>query len=323
MSNNSDISIRLPLITIGITCHNASKTIKRTIESAINQNWPNSEILIVNDYSIDNSLKIIQEFLPHKKIKLINNPKNLGCAQSRNTLIKFANGEFIAFFDDDDFSLPDRLKLQYLKILSYESDFKTKLIACYASGRRIYPNGYTKFLNAVGSRNNSVIGKDMSDFLLFNRKRKDLFFGSGTPTCSLMARREVFLEVGNFDINLKRQEDIDFAIRLGFLGGHFIGINNNVLVQYFTESPNKSPIIELDNSLKILEKNSNYLKKNKVFNYMIIWNKFKYFHFSKKKFKAFFILFCLILQFPFRTLNHLYNSGISRLIHELRISKKK
>ena len=105
-----------PLITIGITCFNARLTIKRAILSAINQTWTNKEIIIVNDFSDDDSQAIIEDLINRKKnIKLINNNKNLGCAYSRNVIIKNAIGEFIAFFDDDDFSRDDRLFLQYKK----------------------------------------------------------------------------------------------------------------------------------------------------------------------------------------------------------------
>ena len=136
---------KLPLITIGITCFNARLTIKRAILSAINQTWTNKEIIIVNDFSDDDSQAIIEDLIKREKnIKLINNNKNLGCAYSRNVIIKNAIGEFIAFFDDDDFSRDDRLFLQYKKILSYEAISKNELIACYASGQRIYPNGYIK-----------------------------------------------------------------------------------------------------------------------------------------------------------------------------------
>ena len=51
----------LPLITIGITCYNAEKTIRRAVDSALSQDWPNYEVIVVDDGSTDNSLKILRE----------------------------------------------------------------------------------------------------------------------------------------------------------------------------------------------------------------------------------------------------------------------
>ena len=59
-----------PLITIGITCYNAEKTILSAINSAINQDWPNFEIIIVDDFSADGSVKIIDEVKNKSNISL-------------------------------------------------------------------------------------------------------------------------------------------------------------------------------------------------------------------------------------------------------------
>ena len=75
-----------------------------------------------------------------------------GPAAARNTIVSAAKGEFIAFFDDDDESLPGRISAQVKTLTAYESRIGTSLIACYASGIRRYPNGYSIALPAIGSR---------------------------------------------------------------------------------------------------------------------------------------------------------------------------
>ena len=311
-----------PLITIGITCFNARLTIKRALLSAINQTWINKEILIVNDFSDDDSSEIINNLIINQKnIRLINNKKNLGCANSRNIVIENARGEFIAFFDDDDCSRNDRLFLQYEKIVSYEEIFKNKLIACYASGKRIYPNGYIKDFDSVAYNNSSIVGEIMSDFLLFNKKSNNYFYGNGTPTCSLMARKDLFYKVGFFDNNLSRQEDIDFAIRLGFKGGHFIGISDRVISQYYTEGNDKTQLKELHNTLLIINKNAKYLKKKKLYKYMILWSKLKYFYLNKQLAKSIQFFILLLICNPFKTILNFFSSGLKRIIHDIKISE--
>ena len=95
-------------------------------------------------------------------------------------------------------------------------------------------------------------------------------------------KKGYFSESGKFDKELARQEDIDFAIRMGFKGGHFIGIKEKVLKQYSTPSIKKHPKVEFNSSLKIIEKNSAYLKKKKIHDYIKNWTKLRYFHFFEK-----------------------------------------
>ena len=316
--------VKVPLITIGITSYNARLTIKRALLSAIKQNWSNKEIVIVNDFSEDDTINIINQISrKYNHIRLINHDKNYGCSQSRNTIINNARGDFIAFFDDDDFSREDRLLIQYNRIIEYEEISKTKLIACYASGKKIYPNGYIKNFNAVAFKNASIMGEIMSDFLLFNKKYSSYNYGNGTPTCSLMARKDVFLEVGLFDKRLSRQEDIDFAIRLGFKGGHFIGVPEKVIFQYSTSRPNKSIEIELENAIYILIKNSEYLKKKKIFSYIINWTKFRYSCFSGKFLKSLKLGLLLFFKYPIRTIKHFSESGVRRMLHEFKMKQPK
>ena len=98
------------LVTIGITCFNAEETIKRAIRSALGQDWQNIEILVVDDCSTDSSVEIITKAITNdSRARLIKHVKNCGPAGARNTILDQACGEFIAFFDDDDESMPGRI----------------------------------------------------------------------------------------------------------------------------------------------------------------------------------------------------------------------
>ena len=286
----------MTLISICITCYNASDTIERALDSALSQDWENFEIVVVDDASTDGSQEILKKkSAQYPFIRLIINPKNYGCAKSRNILIAAAKGQFIAFFDDDDFSRSDRLSLQYNKITTFEREANTQLVCCYASGNKIYPNGYIMKFYAVGTRGLTPTGQQMVNYLLFNKRSYSFFYGSGTPTCSLMLRKIIFEKIGLFDESLERQEDGDFAIRFGLKGGVFTGIVEPVLKQYATNDSNKkSAKIEFKSTLKILEKNKEYLLSKNRYNYMCMWTEMKYQHFANQDKKALIILFKLI-----------------------------
>jgi len=309
-----------PLITIGITCFNAEDTICRAIESSLAQTWPNLEIVIVDDCSFDKSFELISGYsLKYNNIRSTRHDINQGCAVSRNTIIELAQGEYIAFFDDDDASRDDRILLQYNRIIEYEKCVRTNLIACFASGYRYYQNGYAKPINAVGSLGVPPSGKLMIDYLLLYKKNSDVFYGAGTPTCSMMAKTSIFRLLGGFDPELRRQEDADFAIRLASIGGHFIGISDPVLSQYVTDGTEKSAYYEYISFIRLLCKNKCYLQESNNYRFMNLWAKMRYFHFSKQDAKALFILIQLQFLFPLRTFFRFTITSFRRFCHERRI----
>jgi len=311
-----------PLITIGITCFNAEETISRAINSALNQDWKNFEIIIVNDKSTDKSGCVINEFIDrHKSIRLINHDVNKGCAASRNRIIKESKGKYVTFFDDDDFSYKERLSIQYKRIVDYEYASGEAMIVCYSSGVRYYPNYYKMPIEAIGSKKEIPKGLMVADYLLMFEKIGGVFYGGGTPSCTMMASVDVYKKVGDFDINLKRQEDADFAIRLAFMGGHFIGTEEVLVEQYATFSNDKTSLIEYESSLGILIKNKSYLEKYGLYNYMMKWVELKHYYHDNRIIKAIPVVIYLLMNSPVKFIKHFFESGIKRMIHDTKINK--
>ena len=92
-----------PIITTIIPSFNCEKTISSSIHSAEYQNISNIEIIIVDDYSKDNSKEIINKFMAYdKRIKLIENKKNMGTLYSRSIGSLMAKGNYIMCLDNDD-----------------------------------------------------------------------------------------------------------------------------------------------------------------------------------------------------------------------------
>ena len=92
----------MPIVSIIMPAHNAANFICESIHSVINQGTLNWELIIVDDYSTDNTLTVIRHLLNDERIKLIKNRSNLGGAVSRNVAIAAAKGRYIAFLDSDD-----------------------------------------------------------------------------------------------------------------------------------------------------------------------------------------------------------------------------
>ena len=319
-----DDSKDIPLITIGITCYNAQDSIGRAIKSAFAQDWGNLEVLVVDDCSSDGSVDAVRELITgHGNARLVVHEVNAGPAGARQTILREAKGNFIAFFDDDDESLPERLKTQYQRIVSYEAESGVDLVACYASGRRLYPNGYEMFMAAIGSGGRGPIGSELADYQLFYGKKPGVFYGGGTPTCSLMARKEVFAAAGGFDPSLRRVEDVDFAIALGLKGGHFIGCPEVLFIQYASEGGDKSPEKNMEAEVALAEKYADYLRSVGRYEYARRWPLVRYYHFKGQHAEMIKVLGALFLKAPVKTARHFFTTGPRRLLHEFKMKREK
>lgn len=310
-----------PRITIAITCYNATDSISRAIESAIAQTWGNTEILIADDCSTDNSRDVIRQKISNlPNARLIENEINLGPGGTRNILLDAAQGEFIAFFDDDDESLPQRIETQYNRITTYEQDTGERIVACYASGIRNYPNGYKKELPAIGSQPIVPKGEDLADSVLFYGRRDGWFYGSGTPTCSLMARVSVLKEAGGFDKNFRRVEDLDLSIRLALKGANFIGCPETLFIQHATIGTDKTSDKNLQAELQLAEKHKAFLSGKGMYVYATNWPKLRHYHFTKNYLMFAATLLYLIARYPVKTIAHLLDTGPKRLKHEKKMT---
>lgn len=106
---------KTPLISVIIPLYNKEKVVLKTLQSIVQQSYNDFEVVIVNDGSTDQSVKIISDFLINNNnlshvsnIRLIHK-SNGGVASARNRGIEDAKGQYIAFLDADDEWMPDFL----------------------------------------------------------------------------------------------------------------------------------------------------------------------------------------------------------------------
>ena len=95
-------------VSVVIPVYQVEEYIATTVQSVMTQTYQNFELLIIDDGSPDQSVKICQQFT-NSKIKIIHQ-ENRGLAGARNTGIRHAQGEYIAFLDGDDLWLPEKLE---------------------------------------------------------------------------------------------------------------------------------------------------------------------------------------------------------------------
>jgi glycosyltransferase EpsE len=115
--------MNLKLVSVIMSVHNHEKSIKKSIESILNQDYKNLELLLIDDGSNDKTYEICREYSNSRpNVRLYQNVNNIGLTKSLNILINKAEGYFIARQDADDISSNSRLEKQLRFIEKYDLD---------------------------------------------------------------------------------------------------------------------------------------------------------------------------------------------------------
>ena len=189
-----------PLVTCGFTTFNSENTIQNALTSALNQDYKNIEILIVDDNSTDSTLENIYTYLSTKKLgfRILKHNSNLGVAQARNTSFYQMPMENSWHFDSDDYSIENRISEQLNHILLYEKNnfdkgekYKISPL-CYSDREIIFKNKrvYCKAMNI--SEHDYKYKEQIIGSLLFCDPFPNFSETGSTATCVLLARTEIF-----------------------------------------------------------------------------------------------------------------------------------
>ena len=191
----------MPEISVIITTYKGSNHLGRAIDSVLNQTFSNFEIIIVddNDPSSEERKKtemVVIDYLNNMKnyrIFYIKHKQNKNGAAARNTGIHKAQGKYIAFLDDDDFYMPERLEKCYAKLEAMNvNSVYTSVV--YANDSKI-----------TGVKCATQKGKLFNELLL-----DENLLGTGS---NLFIKRESILKLGGFDERYRRNQDYEFMLR--------------------------------------------------------------------------------------------------------------
>jgi len=212
------------LVTVVIPAFNRVGTIRAAVESVLWQSHADFELLVVDDGSSDGTMSILAN-MTDPRIKLLANPRNMGPSAARNTGIRAARGDWVAFQDSDDEWLPDKLAKQMARITltgpGCVAAYCGMLIDAPKDGS-LGPGGVRYYPDAsLGVREGNLL--------------EPLLRRSLISTQTLIARRDALLTIGGFDESLPALEDWDCVLQLARLG-HFAFVDEPLVKQYF--SPN-------------------------------------------------------------------------------------
>ena len=203
------------LITVIVPVKNEEKIIGKCLHSLKSLNYPNYEIIVVNDGSTDGTEEILKQF---NTITVLTT-NGMGPSMARNLAIEKSGGGYLAFTDAD--CLIDKEWLNQLR--AYFTDTNVMGVG----GDQLCPEDETLF------------GKDVHNFLKliafssdYLKTEKEVMNIRHNPTCNMMYRKEAFEKIGNFKKDLWPCEDLEFDCRL-IQSGYKLIFNPKAIVYHY------------------------------------------------------------------------------------------
>lgn len=99
------------LVSVAVTTYNGERYIREQLDSIVNQTYKNIEIIVCDDCSTDDTLKILKEYETKYGIQIFTNDKNIGYIKNYEKVISKCNGEYIALSDQDDVWISNKIQL--------------------------------------------------------------------------------------------------------------------------------------------------------------------------------------------------------------------
>ncbi len=199
-----------PLVTIVITTFNCEQFVEETIRSALNQYYPSVQVVLIDDGSSDNTIKIAERFIPD--IEIVKQKNSGGPSKPRNTGLEMAKGFYIFFLDGDDLLEPDRTRLQVDALQHH-----TEAAICVGD--------YRNFKDGVVSEGHFSTCPQLSEKFYQSETNNLVFFPEGdaanllleenfTITVSVMYRTDLIRDQKGFCEDLKACEDYHLNYRM-------------------------------------------------------------------------------------------------------------
>lgn len=232
------------LVSIILPVYNGEKFLEKAVESCLNQTYKNFEIIIVNDCSTDNSLKIAKEYTStDQRISLISNKTNKGLPYSLNLGHNKAKGRFLTWTSDDNVLKTNMLGSLLKTIIETESDL------VFANYDVIEANGKFRRTHNFGPVSSLPFGSCIG--------------------ASFLYKREVYIDLGGYDEILHTLEDYDFWLRAA-IKYRFYHLEKS-LYSYRIHKDNLTSQIYSNNNLSRLFKEKHKIVYKKLGN-NLIWS---------------------------------------------------
>lgn len=188
-----------PIVSVIIPSYNRAEMIIRSIDSVLAQDFDGFEIIVSDDGSTDNTLEVLSQY--GDKIVVVSG-SNGGCATARTRAIGAAKGHLIANHDSDDLMLPGRLAAQVDFMHEHPE------VAVVSGNVIIEGDEQTNYLENCG------VDFGGQPWVIFDHPFQKLLCRNFMVDPASMIRRDYFLEIGGYDLSLRRSADWNLWLRM-------------------------------------------------------------------------------------------------------------
>jgi glycosyltransferase involved in cell wall biosynthesis len=188
------------MVTAVIPTRNRANLVTRAVRSALAQTYTALNVVVVVDGPDDTTEAALAE-ISDPRLRVLTLPSSVGGGEARNAGVEAAQGEWIAFLDDDDEWLPEKIAKQMARALGSGCNYP--VVSCRVFGR-------TPSREYIWPRRFPRPGEPVSEYIL---ARKSLFQGEGSvTTTTLLVKRELLLKVP-FGFKQPRHQEWDWLFR--------------------------------------------------------------------------------------------------------------
>lgn len=236
------------LVSVILPTYNRAHTLSRAVNSVLNQTYKNFELIIIDDCSTDNTEEVVKN-IHDERIVYIRQSSNKGAAAARNTGIKIAKGDYVAFQDSDDEWMSEKLEKQMKVFESDANDFSV----VYTDMLRISSDETIKYWSSPDLFCGKVINPLTNEYQVLNLGIQ-----------SVLIKKRCFDEIGLFDESFPRFIDLEFFIRLA-KRYPFWHIREPLVKYYETEGISTNGLAYIKAEKLLLEKYAEATSSNKKF----------------------------------------------------------
>lgn len=201
------------MISVVIPTHNRATLLRRAIDSVLSQTYSDLELIVVSDGSTDETPSVVAEYAKKdSRVRFVELMPGRGGNVARNMGIEASNGEYVAFLDDDDEWLPEKLKKQ---VSVFNSEPRIGIV--YTGVHILYVDEQIEY---------NSLSREKGDL-----SKKILFDNCIGTTSTVVIRKELISKTGVFDEKLKALQDYDLWIR--FCQVCDVGVVSEEMINYY------------------------------------------------------------------------------------------
>lgn len=235
-----------PLVSVNITTFNRAQFLGRCLDSVLNQNYRNIEVVIVDDASTDNTTEVAERYRQQDdRVKYFRHAQNKGNAYARNTALSQCKGLYVAFMDDDDEWIDADKLAKQVHIFQHSNDPKLGIVC---SGVKVIDASEQETIKKAVPPQNLVA---------------TLLKGNGViHNSTVMTKRSIMEQVNGFDTKMPRGIDSEFFRTVVVKYGYHVNFMPDITAAYHEHGESRMTTNKSNAAVKTWNANVHVIKKH-------------------------------------------------------------